>query len=411
MPYDWFLAFIGGIILNGMPCVLPVLAFKTAHILETCKDDAKTAQNHGLAYSAGTICFFLGFALFAVILRASGKSMGWGTQFQNPAFTAGLIIAIFIFALNALGIFELTFSFRTSAESKNTLSSSFANGVFAAVMSTPCTAPFLGTAVVIALGQETSYLHTFIIFFWIGLGLAFPYLLISFVPTLRDMLPKPGPWMELFKKLTGFTLIGAAIWLFGVLQQQVSPEGTNKFLFLLLLITVSLWLMQRWSDLGQSARKRWTVRAAAAVVMTAGLVLLSDFPPPNISPNKHNSIISWVAFCPQQVESILKAGKPVLMDYTADWCINCKVLEAASIEVQSVKQTLDKTGIVAVKADWTLPNDTIEQWLNKIGRKEIPAVAIYLPDGTHRLMPITFTAQDLVKALEEASTKSVAKAM
>ena len=280
------LAYVGGIILNVMPCVLPVLTLKAFHVAHSLRADPQGARLHGLAYAFGTTVTFLAFGGIVVAFRASGESLGWGMQFQNPVFVAALTAAIFLFALNALGVFEVNVAVSTSGKEHGGLYGSALNGAFAAVMSTPCTAPFLGTAATFAMGTGAQSHETLLLFAVIGLGLATPFTLLSFFPALIRLMPKPGAWMEVFKTLMGFTLLATAVWLYGVLQAQVKAADANVFLFFLLALALAAWFSQRYANVSHGFVRRWGVRLVLVGVVSVLAGFLTFNPPKKPEPTQ-----------------------------------------------------------------------------------------------------------------------------
>lgn len=444
LVYKLFAAFAGGVILNVMPCVLPVLTMKVFHVIEQAGQTPRKTRIHGLAYTGGILFAFIAFATVVIVLRASGERMGWGMQFQSAGFVAVMTALIFAFGLNALGVFEINISMRGASGSEG-YSSSFVNGILASIMSTPCSAPYLGTAASFALGANAVWWHTLVMFVFIGLGLAFPFLLISYVPALARVLPRPGAWMETFKKLMGFTLMLAVIWLFSVLQRQIGGENASWFLVFLLALAIALWGVDHWGGLLHSLTRRLTVRAVAVgAVVLAGMTLvdLSKPPPPKVivkkiyvrtpagageggaagdeqaatlqaanaaavldEPVVVDNEINWAPFDAQKVASESARARPVFMDYTADWCLNCKTNEKAFIETDKIRAVLSETNILPMKADMTEENDEIEAWLEKLGRSGIPAYVIYMPDGSFDLLPEAITTEMLATRLQAAAKK------
>lgn len=404
-------ALLGGLILNIMPCVLPVLTMKVFHVVEHAKEDKRTFLFHGLFYTAGVMSLFSVLALLVIALRASGEFVGWGMQFQNPGFVGVMTALMVAFGLNSLGVFEFSVSLGGGQNSKGYLSS-FTNGIFASLMSTPCSAPFLGTAAAFALASGTSWWQTLLMFEGIGFGLASPFLFISLVPGLARLLPRPGQWMVTFKQLMGFTLLGAAVWLFGVLQKQVTPESSTWFLGFLVLMSVALWGIHTFGGLRYGAGRRIAVRVAALALVVLGVWQMVDLQPAALAapqvvdlgaPVVKDGHINWAPFDSARVAQERSRNRPVFIDYTADWCANCKANEKAFIEVESVRSSLQKTSILPMKADLTNDNEEIWAWVKEQGRSAIPVYAIYLPNGEVDLLPVTITSELLIKRLEEAS--------
>ncbi|MEC9466646.1 MAG: thioredoxin family protein [Myxococcota bacterium] len=412
-------AFLGGIILNIMPCVLPVLTMKVFHIVERGSEDPAGNRRHGLAYSAGVIFSFIIFAVGVIAVRASGDLVGWGMQFQNPAFVATLTALMVVLALNGLGVFEFAVSLNVSDDDGG-YGASFANGIVASVMATPCSAPFLGTAAAFALGSGTPAWVTLAIFVFIGLGLAFPFALISFIPAVSKVLPRPGTWMVTFKKLMGFTLLGAAVWLYGVLMGQVTRDSAMWFLAFLLVLGVAVWMIDHFGGLQHSTARRMGVRALALAVVTVAAFQMVNFERPKAvvatagsgasAPVIKDDKINWADFSPFRVALENKRKRPVFVDYTADWCLNCKTNEKLFIETPEVRAAFDSMDILPMMADWTNEDETITEWLEKLGRTGIPVYAIYYPDGEVDLLPEVITQQMVLDRLTEASKKYPASA-
>ncbi len=413
-------AFVGGVVLNVMPCVLPVLTFKVMHVVENAHADPRETRLHGLAYTGGIVATMLVLAAFVIALKASSEFVGWGMQFQNPAFVASLTALIFVFGLNAVGVFELPIWLSGGGE-RSGYAGSFVNGVLASVMATPCSAPFLGAAIAFALDKSVSHAATALVFATIGLGLAFPFLLVAFVPAAARLLPKPGVWMNHVKVLMGFTLFAAAAWLYGALRAQVPAAEAQGFLYFLVLLALALWSMQRFSY-AERARPGLIV---GGLLIGGGLLLFeltpapvaiaAPAPPiteaatsgakPQLPPVVQNGKIAWAPFNAARVDRALAMQRPVFVDYTADWCLNCKTNEKVFIEVQRVRDTLTTTQILPMKADMTNKAPVVEKWLEKLGRNGIPAYVIYLPDGNFDLLPEVITTDLLTERLEAAAER------
>ncbi len=408
---------LGGLILNVMPCVLPVLTMKLFHVLEHGSSDSRARKSHGVAYAAGILTAFLVLAIAVIVLRASGERVGWGMQFQHPPFVATMIGLIFAFGLNALGVFE--FNISVHGHHHQGYTASYFNGIFAAVMSTPCSAPFLGTAAAFALGAGAIWWQTLAMFLAIGFGLASPFLLVSFVPSLAKALPRPGPWMETFKSLMGFTLLAAAIWLFGTLQAQVTADSARDFLAFLLVLSIALWGTHHFGGVIYSNARRMTVRLIAlGVVIAAGSQTLSlekathEAPSPvaaqagaKSSAAAHPEHIAWSTFDLKQIGAENKRGRPIFADFTAEWCANCKTNDKLFVDTQPVRDRLRTSGILPMKADLTNNDDALWDEANALGRTGIPIYVLYLPDGTKDLLPEAITTDMLVAHLDAAAKK------
>ncbi len=401
---------LGGLILNVMPCVLPVLTMKLFHVLEHGSGDARARKLHGIAYAGGILTAFLVLAIAVIVLRASGERVGWGMQFQHPPFVAAMIALIFAFGLNALGVFE--FNISVHGHHHQGYTASYFNGIFAAVMSTPCSAPFLGTAAAFALGAGAIWWQTLAMFLAIGFGLSSPFLLVSFIPRLAKALPRPGPWMETFKSLMGFTLLAAAIWLFGTLQAQVSAESSRDFLVFLLVLAIALWGTHHFGGVIYSNVRRLTVRVIAlGLVVAAGTQTLSfeqsqpESRPASAVKSAAAQHIAWTPFNLQQIGAENKRGRPIFADFTAEWCANCKTNDKLFVDTQPVRDRLRTSGILPMKADLTNNDDALWDEANVLGRTGIPIYVLYLPDGTRDLLPEAITTDMLVAHLEAAAKK------
>ncbi len=407
------LAFIGGLILNIMPCVLPVLTMKVFHLIQHADDDAASHRMHGFAYGSGVLATFIALALMLVALRQAGSYVGWGMQFSDPGFVAMMVTVVFVFGLNALGVFDFEVSVQT--EQRGGYVGSFVNGVVASIMATPCSAPFLGSAAGFAMSAPAWQMV--VIFAVIGVGLAFPFVLFSFIPAAGKLLPKPGAWMETFKQLMGFTLMGAAVWLFGVLVTQTSPDSSSLFLWFLFVVALAVWAIGRFGGPVHSNARRYGVRGIAVLASAlAGIALIDLQPPAAPAPSGAagydtgdaivDGEIEWRPFNSEVVVETLAAGRPVFMDYTADWCMNCKANERLFIEVDRIREVFAETNILPMKADLTIENDEIRAWLEPFPYSGIPVYVVYLPGGetiTYDLLPQAITTEMVADRLLAAS--------
>jgi len=426
------IALVGGLILNIMPCVLPVLTLKAFHVIHQANESAATRRTHGAAYTFGTVSFFLALSAIVIVLKGLGRHLQWGMQFQHPPFVAFTCAVVFAFALNALGVYEINMSSGGETGDESKLSGSVVNGWFAALMSTPCSAPFLGSAIGVALDSQTTTIETIGIFACIGLGLALPYLLITLVPSVGKILPKPGAWMETFKHLMGFTLLGAAVWLFRTLQEQVTSGSSNDFLIFLLLLGVALWAIPRFGGLAESRMRRYGVRIAVVASLiilgkfvlvfekpvsaatTAPVVLAANDPmgsatKPALEPEVLNGKVNWTLYNADLVKQEWARNRPVFLDFTAAWCASCQTNDHAFIETDTVRNAFTRTHVRPIRCDMTNESDELDALLDKylgpVKRNGIPAYIIAYPDGTFTLLPVTITADMVSNALDEAAKK------
>ncbi len=407
-------AFIGGLILNVMPCVLPVISLKVMGFVEQAGSGASKSIQHGLMFTLGVLLSFWLLALVAVLLQQAGAQIGWGFQFQSPMFVLAMSVVMFVFGLNLVGVFEFSAP-SVSGEVGQALSrrdavGSLMNGVLATTLATPCTAPFLGSALGFAFSQPPSVI--FAIFTVVGFGLATPYLILAAKPQWLKFIPKPGDWMIRFKQVMGFLLFATVVWLLSVMGAQLGAEGVVATVALLLGVGVACWAIGAVIDFSSSmARKAlvWTLAVATAL----GSYYLSferylnwrSVDASSIANTKRESTIAWKAFSLALVEESVAAGKPVFIDFTADWCFTCKVTEQTVLETEAVREKIAALGVVPVKADWTNRNDEITQLLKKFGRSGVPLYVVF-PAGKLNepiVLPEVITKEMLIDALEKSS--------
>ncbi len=388
---------LGGLILNVMPCVFPVLFFKLSRLVEHADEAPGKLRTDAVAYLGGTWLAFGAFAGLVVGLKSAGETVGWGMHMQNPGFVAALVVLLYVFGLNALGVFELRVGFSGGGPTSG-WKASFFDGLLITLVSTPCSAPFLGGAAAAALAKDAAWYETLTLFWAVGLGLALPVLLIGFVPALNRLLPRPGAWMTTFKALTGFTLIGAAVWLFETFDAQVSAAASQGFLYFLLALGAALWALSHFEELGWHGAKRNLGRLGSLAVVVAALVLFVRFDPPEaradggalpagVEASVEGDAIKWTPFSATVKDAVLAQGRPIFVDYTADWCASCKTFEKTHIETDEIRALLGETLILAAKADLTRQDDALWKELSALGRSALPTYVIYRPDGTHTLLP------------------------
>lgn len=406
-------AFVGGLLLNLMPCVLPVLTLKLFGLVSHGGASPAEQKRSGLAYTAGIVLSFWALAGAVVALQASAGGIGWGFQFQSPLYVAGLATVVFAFGLSMFGVFEVpAFGTDAAAEAgaKGGLTGDFFNGVLATLVATPCTAPFLGPAVGFAFGQPAPIILLF--FTVIGLGLAAPFLLVAFVPALFKFMPKPGAWMMTFKQVMGFTLIATTLWMVDILLAQIGAERTVGFLAFLTTVGVASWIFGHWGGLEETRQRQGLAFGAAVLVMLGGgwgfldLRLddsVCDDGSVSAEAADWSGPIPWQKLHQKRFEAL--AGQPRFIDFTADWCLTCKVNEATVLETDAVKQALAEHGYVPLKGDWTRRDPYITEWLVKYGRAGVPFYVVVPAHGDPIPLGETITQSQVLAALKQGAGK------
>lgn len=398
------LALLGGLILNAMPCVLPILSLKIFGLVQSAAGGRREVARGMLATSAGILVSFWALAGAAIAARSAGAAVGWGVQFQQPGFVAFLAAIVVLFSLNLWGVFEIPLPARLAriggGQGREGTAGHFVSGLFATLMATPCSAPFLGSALGFALAQSAGTI--FATFTAVALGMALPYLLVAVVPSVARFLPRPGVWMETLKGTFGFLLAAAAVWLFFVLSSQVSPQVLALVQLALLGLALIAWLGSR----GRYGRLR-PVASLALVAAIAGTVWLAGSSTVPAGATVRNGaaaqkLIPWVPFDRAQVETLARGGQAVFVDVTADWCFTCKVNERLVLETPEVAGAFKERGIVAMKADWTNRNDEIGAFLAEHGRYGIPFYVLFRPGVPPHVFSELLTQEAVLTAVRAA---------
>jgi len=379
------LGLIGGFILNLMPCVLPVIALKVFGFLGQAGESRQKVFRIGLFFTAGIYVWFLALALVVIGARVFGGEVTWAFQFQDARFVLAMTILIFVFSLNLLGVYEvwLPGSNRLmDLSSKEGYGGAFLHGMLATLLATPCMAPYLGAALSFAFSQSTPVVIA--MFLAIATGMGFPYVILTAQPAWMRFLPKPGAWMERLKQFMGFLLLGTVIWLAGIYGAQ-KGEAAGIY-WILLGIGVACWIFGSWLRPGS----RPLHRALALVGMVLFIVLGVFMARPPLG--------GWEAWSPERVNALRAAGKPIFVDFTADWCVNCKYNERVVLDHKSVRAAL--AGYTLLKADWTKGDPAITAELKRLGRVGVPVYLIYPADGGEpELLPELLTRESVLDAL------------
>jgi len=392
----FLLALLGGLILNIMPCVLPVLTIKFASVLKAADQSAARVRAGFLATALGVLAFMWSLALALIALRASGGAVGWGIQFQSPIFLATMAGIVTLFAANLFGLFEITlpqsWNTRMAGAGGTGLVGDFATGALAAVLATPCSAPFLGTAVTFALAGSAP--QTVAVFTALGLGLALPYLLVAIWPGMVRGLPKPGPWMVWVRWAMGALLLATTGWLIWVLSGVV---GLTPAMIALACFVIAIGLIYAL----QIGALR---RSAAGGALLAGIALPVLLAQPLATPSiAAEGPIKWTQFAPEAISELVEDGQVVFVDLTADWCLSCKANKKLVLDREPVVDELADEDVTAMIGDWTRPNDTILAFLKDHGRFGIPFNIVYGPGAPEGIvLPELLTPTLVMDALEQA---------
>ena len=402
------LAFLGGIILNLMPCVFPVLFLKGLALVQSSSEERRKIRLHGLVYTLGIVISFWIIVGTLLALRAAGHNFGWGFQFQSPLFLALLALLLFFLGLSLAGQFEIGLSL-TSAGSglaaKQGYTGSFFTGVLAVVVATPCTAPFMGAAIGYALTASAA--TSIAVFTAVALGLAAPYLLLAFNPAWTRLLPRPGAWMEVLKQAVSIPIFGTVIWLVWVFNQTAAAASLVFLLTAFLLLAIAGWILGRWP-----AKTPATI---AAVLVVTAAVAVPLWAIHTLAPSQVASVQDavWQPFSPDLVARYRSEGKPVFVDFTASWCLSCQVNERVVLDRPEVQDALKSSGVELIRADWTRHSQVIADTLASLGRDGVPTYALYPanPNDPPHLLPEVLTPGIVIRALDQlkAGDSSAAK--
>lgn len=394
------LALLGGLILNIMPCVLPVLGMKLSSVISAKGLERRQIRAQFIASALGILVSFWLLAGFLALLKVSGQALGWGVQFQSPWFIGAMMIITGLFAANMLGLFEIRLSSNTNTwlatRGGNSYGGHFIQGMFATLLATPCSAPFLGTAVAFALGAN--YLTLFAIFTALAVGMAAPWLLIALFPQLANALPKPGMWMNTVKTIFGLMMLVTSLWLLSLMANFFSL----KIVIVIGVIALALLLSQLWRIKGKRAT---LLTVGFLIIVTAiGLIIgsLTADKWAKPLPQDHH----WTPLNVEQIKLDVAQGKTVFVDVTADWCITCKANKVGVILQEPVYSALDQENIVLMRGDWTKPSDYVTNFLQSHGRFGVPFNIVYGPAAPNGIeLPVILTSEQVLDALKQASPK------
>jgi thiol:disulfide interchange protein DsbD len=381
-----------------MPCVLPVLSIKAVSVLESGESPAR-ARSHALMYTAGVLASFAIIGVAIVALRSAGHALGWGAQLQQPLVVAALACIMFAVGLSMSGVVQFGASLgNTGAALANRSgpAGDFFTGVLAVVVASPCTAPFMGSALAYAFAAPVAY--ALAVFLMLGLGLSLPFLLVGFVPSLARRLPRPGAWMETLKQVLAFPMYLTAVWLAWVLAQQRGADAIGLLLVAMVLLAMTLWWFERSRHRGLASK----LLVLVLLVLTAvPLFYLGKVQRPTAAAAATPGV---VAYTPARLAELRQAGTPVFVDMTADWCVTCKANEHAVLDTEAFRALLAKTGAVYMKGDWTDVNPTIAAFLQQYHSPGVPLYVVFPKGGGEgRQLPTVLTRGLVERALLDAS--------
>jgi thiol:disulfide interchange protein DsbD len=390
-------ALLGGIVLNLMPCVFPVLSLKLVGLAGI---GDRAAHHHAAAYAAGVILSFAALGGALLMLRAGGSAVGWGFQLQSPVVVGLLAYLLFAMGLSLSGVADFGFGLAGVGgrfAGREGIGGAFATGILATIVATPCTAPFMGAALGFALLAPAPL--ALAIFVALGIGLALPLTIATLIPGLARLLPRPGRWMVLLKQLLAFPLYGTVAWLIWVLIQEVGPEGALMALLGLVLVGFAVWVYGTTRLAGPAMRRAGTALAAAGTA--AALVLALTATPSSARPEQTASRdgLRYERFSPSRLDALTAERHPVFVNLTAAWCITCLVNEHATLDTAAVQQAFAEHQIVALKGDWTRQDPEITAWLQKFGRSGVPLYLLYDRSGTPNVLPQILTRSEMLDAI------------
>lgn len=387
-------ALLGGMILNLMPCVFPVLSIK---VMSLAAADRSRLAIHGWVYTLGIVVCFMGFAVALLLARAGGEAIGWGFQLQSPGLIAALAYLFFVMGLSMSGLINFGSSLMGTGQNltqKSGLSGSFFTGVLAAVVASPCTAPFMGAALGFALTQPA--IACIAVFAALGFGMALPLLILCYLPALAARLPKPGVWMDNLKQFLAFPLYLSAIWLLWVFGRQTSVSGMAALCVGAVAIAFGCWL------LGRDARGFWQLLRRFCIAATWIIAIALVWQSAQDPTQKTTSSDRWQTYNPELVASLRAEGRPVFINLTADWCLTCLANERIALHTQAVEQTFDELNVATIKGDWTNTDPKITELLQEYGRSGVPLYLWFPANSTGKAMilPQLLTQDLLIKTLK-----------
>lgn len=410
------MAFLGGMILNLMPCVLPVVSLKILNFVQLSGKNRRLSLMHGLSYSVGVLISFWALAAALLVLQAYGNSVGWGFQLQEPLFVAVLCVILLMFSLSMFGVFEMGSIIQAiagkkmanSQKGKQGLTGSFFSGILATAVATPCTGPFLGPAIGFAVTQ--SPFISLLMFTSLGAGMAFPYLLLSAFPQFLRFLPKPGQWMITFKEGVAFIMLATVLWLLWVFGAETNTYALFLLLLSLFILSFACWVWGKFGALNRSRRTRLAASLFALLIAAFSVKLMLEASSIEDAPEKTVAVLDtnalalapkdWVPFSRELLDKLVSEGKPVFIDFTARWCLICQTNHMA-LSTSQVDKRFEQLGVVKMKADWTKRDPSITNELKKFGRSGVPLYLFYDgKSGKPEILPQILTPETVTDYLQ-----------
>ena len=401
-------ALLGGLILNLMPCVFPVLAMKAAAFARLAGHGRAEMRRDGLAYTAGVLVSFAAMAAIVIAIRGAVGDVSWGFQFQSPVFSLLIAYLFFVIGLNLSGVFEVGGRLAGVGQglaARGGTTGAFFTGVLAVIVATPCTAPFMAAALGFALTQPAP--ATLAVLLAMGLGLALPYLVLATTPALQRLMPRPGPWMDRLRQFLAFPMYASAVWMIWVLTQQTGADGVLYALGGMVLIAFAIWLLRFGSSASAATWVRRGLAAIAVLLAFAVTLKLEDSPATAASATGDAkggvNFDGWERFSRARMAEAVAAGKPVFVDFTAAWCITCLVNERVALETPASRKAFEQAGVVKLKGDWTNRDAEISAVLKELGRAGVPVYLYWAPGAEKpKILPQVLTEAIILSELEQA---------
>jgi thiol:disulfide interchange protein DsbD len=395
------LAFAGGLLLNLMPCVLPVLAIKLLSVVPRSHGQPMRLRAHGALFALGVLLAFWAIAGLLLVLRAQGEALGWGYQLQSPAIVAGLAVLLFVLGLNLSGVFQVGARLQSMAgalRARGAHADALLSGVLASAIAAPCTAPFMGAALGYALVRPAA--EALLVFTALALGMALPYVVLCWVPQLTRRLPRPGPWMDSLKQLLAFPLYATVVWLAWVLGQQSGIDALARLLAGLVLIAAGCWAIGRWSQRGRGVRGVALIGALSSIA----LGLAFAWPRAGADALRPDPQAAWQPWSDAAMQAARDQGRAAFVDFTAAWCITCQVNKRLVLSADAVERRFDALRVVRLRADWTRRDPAITAALAALDRSGVPVYALYPGGGGEPvLLPEVLTQSLVLDALDRVA--------